>query len=100
MERLKFRMVGSCRGPRKYLFLLTDTFRGKPWRSRGSAYWGMASPTADRFGQTTSRAPSLSLTGRTARSWERLRYGIGVRVRQLCGHAEREGDACRRTMYN
>src|SRR5262249_8155595 len=93
-------MVASCRVPRKYSFLRTDTCRGKPWRSRGLAGWGMASPMADQFGRTTSFAPSFSLGGRTVHTWEMLRRGIAVRVRQLCGHAEREADASRRTICN
>src|SRR5215831_242874 len=100
MAHQRFRMVAWCRVPRKYLCLLADTFLGKPWRCRVSACWVTASPTADQFGQTTSRAPSFSLAGCTVHTWGILRHGIDVPVRQSCAHAGQEWDAFPQTMHN
>src|SRR5437870_12142050 len=98
MVHQKFRMVASCRVPRKYSCLLTDTFQGKPRRSRTSAYWVMGLPTADRFDQTTSRAASLSSAGRIVDTWELLRRGTAVPARQLCAYAGLEWAACPHTI--
>src|SRR5262249_39915507 len=100
MVRQKIRMVVLCHVPRKYSLLRTETYRGTPWRSQELAYWAMASPMADRFGRTTSCAPSFSSGARKVRIREMLHREIAVPVRQLCGHVAREGDACRRTICN
>src|SRR4029450_10859552 len=99
MAHQKFRMVVSCHVPLKCWCLRTDKCPDKPWQCRASAYWVMALPMADRFDQTTSLAPSFSSAVRTVHTLGMLRHGIAVPVRQLCGHAEREWNACRRTIY-
>src|ERR1051325_9590957 len=100
MARRRSRMGGSCRGPRKCLSLPTDTGRDIAWRFRASAYWARALPTVAPFGPTTSSVASFPKEGQSVHCWEMLPRRIAGPVPQLCGHAAREGDAFRRTIYN
>src|SRR5436190_9840681 len=91
-------MAVLYRDLRKYLFLREDTCRHKPLRCRASACSATASPTEDRFDQTTSRAANFSSARSTTHNWGMLRLGIARPIRRPCGHAESESDASQQTI--
>src|ERR1700704_3792362 len=100
MELRKFQTVALSRDLRKCLSLRADTFLDKRWRYRTSACWARASPSANRFGRTTSSAPSFSSARSTIDIREKLHREIAAPTRQSCGHVAPEWDAFQQTMHN
>src|ERR1700756_2921387 len=100
MERRKFRMAALCRALPKYLCSRADTYRDRLSLYPASAYWVMASPTEDRFGQTTSAASNSSLPRLIIHILEMLRLEIAAGAGRSSFHDEPEWDASRRTICN
>src|SRR5437870_4908706 len=93
-------MDALCPGPLKYLFLPEDTCLDRPLQYRVLACSVRASPMADRFDRTTSRASNLSLARSTIDIPRKPRLEIAEPVRRLSFRVGLESDGDPRTICN